>query len=142
VATTATPARIDDARTYVAWTSFMAPQGDVAKGEKRRGSDLVVQANPSMWVPADTPQTEWPSEFTAGIEMLERQQRAEQAEQRKRFEDEAATNEIKLDVHLVKATSNIICTYAGKPTTVLKGSVVLASSELAADFSSDFAPVR
>jgi hypothetical protein len=55
----------------IAWTSAGVSNeelagGVVKRGAEFRGSHPVVKAHPNLFVPIDTPKSEWPSEF-AGL---------------------------------------------------------------------------
>ena len=57
--------RIDRDALYVATTTAATDvvPGVIKRGTKLRGSDPVVQSCPWLFVEADTPENEWPSDF-------------------------------------------------------------------------------
>ena len=57
--------RTDEDAIYVATTTAAtdAAPGVIKRGTKLRGSDAVVQSCPWLFVPADVPENEWPSDY-------------------------------------------------------------------------------
>lgn len=129
MAATATTSKHDE--VYIAWQGFASALGDVAQGAKLRGDDPIVNAHPDMFVPADTPTSEWPSVFDYAIAQTEERERERLAAAREEFELAAAANPVRLLAPLhVKATRDFTTTIDGVPATIEKGSTVLEGSDL------------
>lgn len=114
----------------VCWMPFSGPAGTVTRGEKLPADSPLVAQGRLYFVPADTPQREWPSVVDQLVEANDKRQRDTERE----FAERAAQNRVKLTApRTVKCVHDFVATVDGHPATIIRGSVVLASHELALD---------
>jgi hypothetical protein len=136
------PAGPDPEKLYRAWTSFASAHGDAVRGETFRGSEPIVTAVFSNFVPADTPMKEWPSPFDHAIEAAAEKETAEREAREQAFAEAASQNKVKLaPPRLFKALRDVQCHLAGVPATIVKGSIVLDGDLLLYEHADSFRAV-
>lgn len=118
----------------VATTSFASSFGDYRRGQRVRASDDVVAAHPALFVPEGVPDAERPSEWDSIVKENERKEHEEREAAAAAFATEAAKHKVKFpEPDIVTAKADFIARYLGRPTTIAKGSKVLADHELVVD---------
>ena len=92
----------------------------------------VVRDHPQWFVDFGTPDDQWPSPSWDALDRERHERDMErQAEERRRWEAEAAKNVVKIPPpDLMKCTTDHLATLNGRPATVKRGSVVPVDHEL------------
>lgn len=118
----------ETASQVVCWMPFAGPAGTVTRGERLPADSPLVTRGRLYFVDANLPERDWPSVVDLLVEANDQRQRDAEAE----FAERAAQNRIKLTPpRTVKCVRDYVATVDGHPATILKGSVVLATHELA-----------
>jgi hypothetical protein len=129
--------RPDPTRRYRCWMSHVSPAGQVSKGEILRGDHPTVAAAFTYWV--DHELVAERDEPSAWDRIVDENEEDEQG-RRDAFTAEARRNPVSLTVQLMRARSDFVTTYLGRPATIRKGSVVTATDPLAVTYPNEFEP--
>jgi hypothetical protein len=118
----------------VAWQSFSWDRHSVRRGEKFRADHPVVQGAPGMFVDADLPQREWPSEFDVVLDAAAAREAALREDQERARLEYAKQNRVKLELPpVMRLRRDLVATHDGRPATIEKGSTALATDPLVAE---------
>lgn len=110
-----------------------------------RSDDPRFIAAPQFFQPSATPDAERHHPVQTHLDQVEQAARDAQARSESEFQDAAAANVVTLNAapqKILRAVTNIVCHVDGVPTTIAKGSTILAGDSLAAEHPDAFVPAR